>query len=164
MFFFFFNDEKVTAITLANYILKRAEGKEPVTNLKLQKILYYVQGYFLATFDRPLFPDKIQAWKFGPVVPSVYYEFSSYGPDPLRKTEDTTDAVKSACTHQEIELINRVIDQKLKLKAGTLVNDTHKEAPWMNATSSGRVICPNTEISTDSMKEYFRTQGDKLNA
>lgn len=164
MFFFFFNDEKVTAMTLANYVLKRAEGKEPVTNLKLQKILYYVQGYFLARFDRPLFPDEIQAWKFGPVVPSVYYEFSSYGPDELKETEDTSSTMESSCTLEEIALINCVIDQKLVLKASELVDDTHKEAPWLNATSGGHVIRPNTVISIDSMKEYFKTQGDKLNA
>lgn len=163
MFFFFFNDEKVTAMTLANYILKRAEGKEPVTNLKLQKILYYVQGYFLAKFDRPLFPDEIQAWKFGPVVPSVYYEFSAYGPDTLKATEDTSDTMISSCTPEEVTLINDVIDQKLALRAGKLVDDTHKETPWLNATLGGHVIRPNTVISIDSMKEYFKTQGDKLN-
>ena len=156
MFFFFFNDEKVTAMTLANYILKRAEGKGPVTNLKLQKILYYVQGYFLAKFDRPLFPDEIQAWKFGPVVPNVYYEFSSYGPDTLKGTEDTSSIMESSCTPAEVTLINQVIDQKLKLTARRLVNDTHKETPWKEATSNGNLIRPNTVISIESMKEYFQ--------
>lgn len=94
--------------------MRRAEEKESVTNLKLQKILYYVQGYFLAKFDRPLFPDEIQAWKFGPVVPSVYYEFSSYGPDTLKAREDTTGIMESSSTPDEIALINCVIDQKLK--------------------------------------------------
>ena len=73
MSLFFFNDERITALTLANYILKKAQEQGiSVTNSKLQKILYYVQGYYMARFNHPLFPDEIQAWKFGPVVPNVY--------------------------------------------------------------------------------------------
>ena len=53
-----------------------------VTNLKLQKTLYYVQGYYLYRFGKPLFDDEIVNWAYGPVVPEAYFEFCSYGANP----------------------------------------------------------------------------------
>ena len=152
--YFFFNNEKMTALTLANYILTRAKNQgQSVTNLKLQKILYYVQGFFLAKFDRPLFPDEIQAWKFGPVVPSVYYEFSIFGPDELTISYDETI---DNCESDEIQLIDSVIDEKLQHTSGDLVRATHSEEPWLKATNGGNAIRPNIVINIDDMKDYFK--------
>ena len=55
------------------------EGGENISNLKLQKLLYYAQGSFLAVTDKPLFEDNIVAWCHGPVVESVYHEYKSNG-------------------------------------------------------------------------------------
>lgn len=157
MFFFFF-DEKMTALTLANYILTRAQEKgEDVTNLKLQKILYYVQGYFLAKFDRPLFPDDIQAWNFGPVVPNVYYHFSKFGPEILCPAEKE-DLEGCNLSQDERELIDRVINQKLQCSASALVKATHNEEPWLQATQRGEKIRRNTIIDIEVMKNYFKKQ------
>lgn len=154
MFFFFLNGEKITAMTLANYVLKKAsELKIDVTNMKLQKILYYVQGHFLARFDHPLFPDEIQAWKFGPVVPNVYYEFSPYGSDTLFAVEESD---MSSCTEQEMELIDNVIVNKLPLSARTLMLNTHNELPWKTVTKDGTRIGVNAVISNELIKEHFK--------
>ena len=152
--FFFFNNEKMTALTLAKYILTRAKAQgRHVTNLKPQKILYYVQGYYLAKFDHPLFPDEIQAWKFGPVVPNVYYEFSIFGPDNLTIShEERIDN----CEQDEIQLIDSVIEDKMRYSPSELVKATHSEAPWRKATNNGNITRPNTVIDTNDMKEYFK--------
>ena len=50
-----------------------------MSNLKLQKMLYYEQGFHLAYFDTPLFEDEIEAWMYGPVIPAVYEHFRSSG-------------------------------------------------------------------------------------
>lgn len=153
MFCFFWNNEKITAMTLANYVLEKAkESNTDVTNMKLQKILYYVQGHFLAKFNRPLFPDEIQAWKFGPVVPNVYYRFSPYGSEALFTTEK---ADMSSCEPEEIDLIDSVIEQKLRLSARELMLDTHSEPPWRQVTQDGTHIEMNLVIDTDLMKQYF---------
>lgn len=61
---------------IADYIiLYFQEHGEPLTNLKLQKLLYYAKGWYLALYDKPLFNDKIEAWVHGPVVPSIYHAF-----------------------------------------------------------------------------------------
>ncbi len=155
MFFFFF-DEKMTALTLANYILTRAQEKrKSVTNLKLQKILYYVQGHFLAKFDRPLFPDDIQAWTFGPVVPNVYYHFSIFGPDNLSIMQKE-DLESCFLSFDEKELIDNVIDEKLQYSSSALVKATHQEQPWLKATLGGVRIKRNTVIDIEDMKSFFK--------
>lgn len=50
-----------------------------ITALELQKLLYFVQAYFLIKKGKPCFRDDIEAWDFGPVVPSVYREYKRYG-------------------------------------------------------------------------------------
>ena len=70
------------AIDIANKLLtraKREENGELMSNLKLQKMLYYEQGFHLAYFDTPLFKDEIEAWMYGPVIPAVYEHFRSSG-------------------------------------------------------------------------------------
>lgn len=65
-------------IDIANQLLVkayRASDGELMTNLKLQKMLYYQQGFHLAYFGTPLFDDEIEAWMYGPVVPSVYNHY-----------------------------------------------------------------------------------------
>lgn len=69
-----------SVLRVANALLSMADGVgEPLSNMKLQKLLYYEQGYHLAYFDAPLFPDNFEAWLYGPVVPRVYDMFKSYG-------------------------------------------------------------------------------------
>ena len=51
----------------------------PISNLQLQKILYYLQVYFIQHEGIPLFEDEIEAWQFGPVIPEVYYEYCGFG-------------------------------------------------------------------------------------
>ena len=68
-------------IQVANWLIEKANNTENgdfITNLKLQKLLYYLQGYYLAVFEKPLFDVEIEAWQYGPVVPNAYYEFNAF--------------------------------------------------------------------------------------
>jgi uncharacterized phage-associated protein len=61
-----------TAQEVANYFIRRAhDSGEFISNLKLQKLLYYSQAWHLAIFDRRLFPERFQAWVHGPVIPTL---------------------------------------------------------------------------------------------
>ncbi len=67
---------------IANELLKKAAedgGGDLLTNMKLQKLLYYEQGFHLAYFNQPLFNEAIEAWQYGPVVPLVYEHYKSFG-------------------------------------------------------------------------------------
>src|SRR5438309_2092560 len=81
-----------SAQTIANYLIWRANSDEDlgenITNLKLQKLLYYVQGFHLAMNGAPLFNEDIRAWDHGPVVPQVYRKYREYGAAALPTPEN----------------------------------------------------------------------------
>ena len=67
------------AVDIARYVIERCSRQnKTISNLKLQKILYFIQAEFLIAKHQPCFAEKIQAWDFGPVVPEVYYTYSMY--------------------------------------------------------------------------------------
>ena len=69
-----------SAFDLARYVLKKCIDEDhPISNLQLQKILYYIQECFLKEKDRKAFSEPIEAWQFGPVIPKVYDEYCIYG-------------------------------------------------------------------------------------
>ncbi len=72
---------KYSALDVANYFLFKAqeENQELLSNLKLQKLVYYAQGIYLAIHGKPLFEDRIEAWGYGPVVPSLYHRYKKHG-------------------------------------------------------------------------------------
>lgn len=134
------------AITLSNYIIRRSnQNKVSITNLKLQKILYYVQGYSFRIFGVPAFDDEIYAWHYGPVVPMAYYEFNIYGARSL--DWDVNDELPVFTPHYA-NMVDAVIDKCMPLYSSTLVEKTHREAPWKNAYEG-------SVISKRAMKIYF---------
>ena len=88
---------KDNALSIANYFIDLAnEDKEPIRPLKLMKLVYIAYGYALALLNRSIIDyrfDKVEAWKLGPVIPSVYHSFKIYGKRPI--TEKTTIFVKT---------------------------------------------------------------------
>ncbi len=75
----------MTAHEIAKYFVSLVdeEAGDSISNLKVQKLLYYAQGGYLAFHDEPLFPEAIKAWAHGPVVPQVYHEYKQYGAGPI---------------------------------------------------------------------------------
>ena len=69
-------------LEVCRHVINYSNEKEyGISNLKLQKVLYFIQAYFLIdkTKNAPCFDDKIEAWNFGPVVPAAYHEYKQYG-------------------------------------------------------------------------------------
>src|SRR5918998_6608397 len=63
-----------------------------IANLKVQKLLYYAQGHYLAMFGRPLFDDPVQAWSRGPVMKDVYHQLERFGTGNVVLPEDDSFA------------------------------------------------------------------------
>lgn len=131
-----------------NRIAAADEGAEFISNLKLQKLLYYAQGCALAVTDEPLFGDEIVAWQHGPVVESVYHAYKSNGSNGI-VFEDDFDF--SQFTPEENELLEEVYDTFGQYSAWKLRNMTHEETPWLT-TPQGAVI------STGVIKDYFKRE------
>lgn len=124
------------------------EGAESISNLKLQKLLYYAQGCFLALTNKPLFEDKIIAWQHGPVVEAVYYEYRQNGANGIPYDADFDF---SLFTDEENELLTEVYDVFGQYSAWKLRNMTHEETPW-------RTTPQNEVISQSAIKDYFKKE------
>lgn len=71
---------------ISNLLLLYADDipySEPLSNFKLNKLLYLCQGFFIAYFDEPLFEEDIEHWFYGPVVPVVYEKYKDYNRSPI---------------------------------------------------------------------------------
>lgn len=145
------------AITIAKWFVDWANTDDAdITNLKLQKLLYYAQGHHLAAQGRPLFSEDIQAWSHGPVVPSVYHSFKEFGAGPIQLADDDPfewDDVDSATS----QFLAKVWNTYGGVAAWKLRNMTHAEAPWMEHFSHGE---RNVVIPQDEIKAYFEFQAD----
>lgn len=130
------------ALPIAVYILNYAETNEyKITNIVLQKILYYVQGYFLKIFNKPAFSDEIVNWGFGATVREVYYEFNGFVGMPISITDtlkkQTLDRLR--LKEEEKNLIGLVVDRCMKYKPYQLVDKVLYEAPYKE-TGLGKTI------------------------
>lgn len=129
-----------------NRIAEDEEGAEHISNLKLQKLLYYAQGIFLAVTDEPLFEEDILAWQHGPVVESVYHQYKGNGSQGIPFEEDFDF---SLFTQKENELLTEVYDVFGQYTAWKLRNMTHQERPWMETPQ-------NAVIPKQTIKDYFK--------
>lgn len=138
---------RTAAIKIAEYIVTQAcEKGDPVSNLKLQKLLYYVQGEALKTHGESAFDESIEAWNYGPVVRSVYEKFRIFGAGPIFRKYETP-----SITGDIKDVIDSVIDTYGELSAWQLVQETHKpDTPWSMTMEKGQLT-----ISMRSMREFF---------
>ena len=140
-----------SAIDLAKYIVRKCiADKLPISNLQLQKILYYIQKYFLQSKCVPFFYENIEAWIFGPVVPSVYYYFSGAGAMPITLCEDIQGNLDSIFSEDEKAIINKIVEEKRLLNPWDMVAETHKlggawATIYQNGAGNHKVI-PISEI------------------
>jgi uncharacterized phage-associated protein len=123
----------VSPLDVARYFIFRAyeDGRESLmTNMKVQKLLYYTQSLYLALFDEPLFDDEIQAWRYGPVCPPAYRFYSKFESEQL-PIPDATDLLQISEDVQN--LLDEVWEYFGELHAYYLSDMTHLEFPWKKA-------------------------------
>ena len=121
-----------SVLELSKYVVtKCVNDMHPINNVKLQKILYYIQKDFLKRGERAFWED-IEAWQFGPVIPSVYYRFCSHGSMPIRFTY-TTDI-----SRRDKVVIDRIIENISKLNTSELNEDVYKKnGAWEKIYNNG---------------------------
>ena len=123
------------------------DDDEGITNLKLQKLLYYAQGFSYQRFKAPLFDDEIEAWHNGPVVYEVYKRYQSCGSEPIRVYENVD------LPSDTERLILDVAREYGQYTSTRLVNMTHKDgSPWKQRYVRGEM---RTIIPKDLIEQYF---------
>lgn len=133
--------------TIANVFLKLSQPElgDGLTNLKLQKLVYYAQGFSLAVNDHPLFAEDIVAWEHGPVVRELYAIYRELGSGTIPVPDVALNIDKD-----DLALIEEVNNVYGQFSAWKLRDMTHQERPWVE-TPRDQVI------SHELMKEYFST-------
>lgn len=133
-----------------------------VTQMKLQKMVYFAHGYHLAIYGEPLIKDSIQAWQFGPVVPQLYKEYKLYGSNPITDTDllvltNSKQFNLAQLDADALSTINYTWEALKNISAAQLSNWTHKEeSPWFKYYTPGSfdITIPDSDIQ-DYFKEFL---------
>lgn len=132
---------------IADWFLLRADrdGKQ-LTQMKLQKLVYIAHGWYLGLTGRPLISDPVEAWKFGPVIRSLYRYFADYGANPIPTPGGTIAQID-----QETErFLEAIWDRYKDYDAIDLSAMTHApNTPWSQSyVSSGQpAVIPSNRIA-----------------
>lgn len=159
------------AVDIANYVINYIkEHNEHVSNLKLQKLLYYIQAAFLCERNERCFGDAILCWRHGPVIQSVYNKYSQYGSGEIPRQEKEhrlvfkdgrLQVVNRTIDEEKISepdkaLIRSVLDGLMEYSAWYLVDRTHEEEPWKELDYY------NEEITPKSIQNYFINHRERV--
>lgn len=137
-----------TAKQVAEFFLTVTDSEvgDLISNLKLQKLVYYAQGFHLAMYNKPFFEEPILAWEHGPVVESLYHEYKEHGSNGIPSPENFEIEIFNP---DQIELLKEVYDVYGQFSAWKLRNMTHSERPWIETQK-------NKPISQELMTEFFK--------
>jgi len=146
---------KYSAFDIANYFLYKAqeaaeEDQELISNLKLQKLVYYAQGLYMAVYGKPLFSDKIEAWTYGPVVPELYHHYKEHNSNGIRTDKNFNPSIINEDTKEFLDEIYEVFGQ---FSAIRLMNLAHSDQCWIDAGIGNEITC--TSMG-NCLKKYLK--------
>ena len=138
------------AIDVAAYIVKLSSDiGEPLTNMKLQKLLYYAYSWYAVEKGEPMFEEQILAWKYGPVVIPVYEAYQKYGAEVIKSAEVGDQDKLDESTKLLVDDVFSVYGNKTAIE---LMELTHSESPWRDFFNPD---FQNTPIPFESIKEFY---------
>lgn len=147
-------------LSVAKYLLDLAEAEgKSLDAMKLQKLVYYAHGWHLALTEKPLLNEHVEAWRFGPVIPSLYKYFKHFGSSPVRIWSGRTDSLKDfEGNNAEIarQIVDKVYGAYSRYSAIKLSNMTHAAGtPWSKLYKEN---VRNVDIPDEEIKSYFERQ------
>lgn len=154
-------DSRIVANT---FLSIAADNNKSLSNMHLQKLVFFAHGYYMALFNRPLVSDRIEAWEFGPVIKDLYHTFKSYGGKPVSAYYSTQDpntgelVFEMVENSQDLTLIRAVFELLRNKTAIELSEITHrKDTPWAAVyhNAKGKSGPVSFEIPNSSIKTYF---------
>ena len=136
---------------VTEYVITYSEEKDyGISNLKLQKILYLVQAYFLMQTKKPCFSEEIEAWNFGPVIPDVYRRYKQFGSTDIQIRHQSLEETQKGFGKEDRKRIEEVVDRFADFSAADLTILTQNQMPWIEAFGSSKKI-----IRCEDILEYF---------
>lgn len=149
---------------IANFVLDLAEERgRAVSNLSINKIVFFLHANFLARFDRPLVSAKIEAWNYGPVFRELYREFKKFEDQPIRGrayriSPETGNNELCQCDlpDEERTFLEKLGKEFVGLSAGTLVSISHElGSPWDQVWNHDSAVNASMHISNDIIKDWY---------
>jgi uncharacterized phage-associated protein len=153
--------------SIANYFLDlaRASG-ESITPMKLQKLVYYAHGWYAGQMGKPLINEAVEAWQYGPVIPSLYHEFKQFGASVITRKACEFDGSK----FQEVSLpedpsirkfLENIWGSYGRYTGITLSEMTHATgSPWDTTWNECQGM-HGADISFDRIQQHFRAVVEK---
>ncbi|WP_179129849.1 Panacea domain-containing protein [Ligilactobacillus salivarius] len=143
---------------VANFIIKIAMEKDnPVTNLKLQKIMFFLQGYCLSKYETPLIDGTFSKWRYGPIEEDVYRNFKNNGARPITYEYEIAN-IKDGIIHVRTVKMDRnvlnsdvandfekIVENLVAIESWKLVEMTHLHSSWKDYVD---------KINTHEAKDY----------
>ncbi|WCM42459.1 DUF4065 domain-containing protein [Flavobacterium sp. CBA20B-1] len=150
---------------IAQYFINKYGSSGNITPMKLIKLVYIAHGWCLGLTGKPLITETPEAWKYGPVIPSIYAKFKSYRNNPILPLEISTDNLNIGNTDKEF--LDKIWLTYGKETGTQLSNRTHQpNTPWSiiwNKLENGEMKY-SFQIPNDLIKEHYRriVEGNKM--
>ena len=140
-------------ISVADEVLRISKRDDRLlTPMKLMKLTYISFGWYIANYDQRLFPERIEAWRYGPVMPRLYHTTKEWGRDSI--PFDKIDAEQNSIDGEGSKFLKLVLDAYGHLTGIQLSQLTHQDgSPWH------QVYRPNVlgiEIPQDVIHKYYK--------
>ena len=143
---------------VALYIIHRAYE---VTDLSLQKMLYYVKAFSWIMLNKDIVEDNCEAWAYGPVFPNVYEKYKSLGREVIPDYNINLN-YEELLTPDEMKVLDYVISCFGIYNGSVLMRLTHKERPWIEARTGIPEFAPSSnDIDGEIIREYFMEMDKK---
>ena len=145
---------------IADYFIALSnETGSLISNLKLQKLVYYAQAWYLANYKEELIKEDFQAWVHGPVIPTLYSEYKKFGWQPILRTDlddKSLIEIKSNLPTKTNLLLDLIVDGYFGLSAFELERLTHSEDPWVQTRGAIPEDAPSDSIIDKNLiRDYY---------
>ena len=143
----------VAPIDVAEYILRlRERDGHPTTPMEINKLVFLIHGWMLGDTGEKLIDEKVEAWPYGPVIPSLYHQYKKFGKNPIKAEPGQSAGDASNMTEDQKKSISKAEKHYRKFGAWQLAKLTHvKGSPWSTARAMGNFV-----ISHRRIRRYYR--------
>lgn len=148
-----------SARVVANCLIREKEIEDgvPPTPMQLLKLVYIAHGWNLAINDRPLISDRIEAWRYGPVIPNLYHDLKEWGNTPVQELLPVPVSGAVNLSREEKEVVDEVLNAYGDLSGTQLSNLTHaSDTPWHKVYfDEGGQFTDHAPIPNRLIKQHF---------
>ena len=170
------NFEIQQPMQVANYLIKRANASNrPISNLHLQKILYFLQAAFLVTYGEPLMSGNFSRWSYGPVMSEVYDLYKENGSSIIKEIapnisfsgtgfliEKPKEVTIESFNDDTRKFLESTSDILINESPWNLVNITHEQEIWSNFEEKINVYLAKDYTNEEISNQFINNTGDQI--